>query len=98
MNHLEHLLTCLGEEGGEIAQQCSKSLRFGLSDRNVLNPTGPTNKERLIVELNDLLAVADMLADRGILPRDWPSKDLQIAKKARVKKFMDYSRKQGCLR
>ena len=57
MNVTEHLLTCLGEEGSEIAQDVDKSNRFGLDDVNVLKPDGPNNRERLVNELNDLLTI-----------------------------------------
>ena len=121
MNPTEHLLTCLGEEGDEIAidaaaiqeqllllsqlvktagamsQLTSKSLRFGLDDRNVLNPTGPTNRQRLVNELNDLLGVAMLCEDAGILPRDWFNGLAQIAKKQKVRRFMDYARERGTL-
>lgn len=97
MNTVEHLLTCLAEEGSEIAQDVSKALRFGLDNRNVLNPEGPTNRERLIVELNDLLAVADILAERGIIPDDWRNRNLMVVKRAKVLKFMEYARSVGAL-
>lgn len=42
MNTTKHLLTCLAEESSEIIKDVSKSLRFGLDDRNVLDPRGPT--------------------------------------------------------
>lgn len=69
MNITEHLLVCLAEEGSEVTKDATKSLRFGLQDRNVLDPAGPTNVERLVAELNDLLAVADMLAGHGAWAR-----------------------------
>lgn len=97
MNTIQHLLECLGEEGAEIAQATAKCNRFGLDDRNVLNPTGPTNRERLVSELNDVVAVADMLADEGIIPSDWQSTQQQVAKRKKVSEFMDYARKVGAL-
>ena len=97
MDVKEHLLTCLSEEASEIIKDVSKSLRFGLSDRNVLNPTGPTNWERLIDELNDLFAVVEMLTDRGILPPNWMDLDKIIAKKKKVEQFLDYAVKQGTI-
>lgn len=97
MNAQEHLLTCLAEECAEVAQVCSKALRFGLDDRNVLDPTGPTNRERLITEINDLAAVVILLQEHNILPVQWYNYEKQIAKKAKVKKFMDYAEKSGAL-
>lgn len=97
MNTTEHLLTCLGEEGSEISKDVSKSLRFGLDDRNVLDPTGPTNRERLILELNDLLGVAGLLVDLGIIPPDWTDSEKQIAKQRKVRHFMAYAAMTGAL-
>lgn len=80
MNLTEYLLTCLAEEGSEVTKDSAKSLRFGLDDTNVLNPSGPANRERLIGELNDLLGVVSMLVDKGLLPADWQNAVLQSAK------------------
>lgn len=98
MNTTEHLLTCLGEEGSEISQDVSKCLRFGLSDRNVLDPTGPTNCERLVNELNDMLGVASLLSEFGIIPANWMDPEKQIAKKRKVRKFMGYAVTVGALK
>lgn len=97
MNTAEHLLVCLNEECCEVGQIADKSLRFGLSDRNVLNPTGPTNRERLIEEMNDLVGIIQMLEDIGTLPKNWQSRSRIKAKKRKVKKFMDYARMKGTL-
>lgn len=97
MTLTEHLLECLGEEGSEVAQATSKCNRFGLTDRNVLNPTGPTNSERLVEELNDLMAVIEMCVDHDIVPHDWLSDDAIRAKKEKVIKFIDYAREKGRL-
>lgn len=96
MNKTEHLLTCLAEEGVEIAlelsKQSCKSLRFGLHDVNVLEPKGPTNQERLIDELNDLHGVIELLIEVGALPADWHDRKKVDAKKEKVCKFMDYAK------
>lgn len=97
MKPTEHLLTCLAEEAGEVAKDVHKSLRFGLNDRNVLKPDGPTNRERLIEELNDFMAVVDMLVQREILPANWQNSDKQEAKQHKVAKFMDYAVQVGAL-
>jgi hypothetical protein len=97
MNAIEHLTTCLGEEGAEISQDTSKCLRFGWRDRNFLNPTGPTNQERLVNELNDLLGVVEMLVTEGAIPPDWISREKINAKKEKVLNCMEYARKQGVL-
>lgn len=112
MSTSEHLMSCLGEEGAEIAVElismainhaletskvASKSNRFGPSDRNVLNPEGPTNAERLVAELNDLFAVADMLAEMGVIPHTWRDPGAQIAKREKVIKFIKYAKQKGAI-
>lgn len=98
MNAKEHILVCLGEEGAEVAQDVSKCLRFGINDVNFLNLSGPNNWQRLVNELNDLLAVADLAAEHGIIPVNWRSARKQRDKKAKVKKCMEYAREQGALK
>lgn len=102
MNTTEHVTSCLGEEAAEVASEIvkltSKCNRFGLDDRNVLDPTGPTNLDRLIDELNDLLGVTQLLVDNGILPPMWQDPAKQEAKKSKVLKFLDYAKGVGALR
>lgn len=97
MNITEHLLTCLAEEAAEVAQDCCKSLRFGLDDRNVNDPHGPTNRQRLLVELNQLVAVINMLVDRGVLPWAWQDANVQREKIYKVREFMIYATGVGAL-
>lgn len=103
MNATNHLLTVLAEEGGEVAKECHKALRFGLDDKVTLDPggprgtTGPTNREKIICELNDVLGVAQMLVENGILPSDWQDQAAQEQKKRKVSRYMDYARRVGAL-
>lgn len=97
MNRTEHLLTCLSEECIEVAKDISKALRFGLDDRNVLNPTGPTNRERIVQELNDLAAVMKMCQADGILPNEIRDPSAMEAKRQNVEKFIEYAREQKAL-
>ena len=97
MNITEHLLTCVAEEGAEIAQDADKSLRFGLLDVNFLIPNGPNNTERLVNELNDLLGVVDMLVKRGVIPANWQSTMKQLKKKNKVIAMMRYAKRVGTL-
>jgi hypothetical protein len=97
MNTVEHLLSCLAEECCEVGQLASKSMRFGVDDRNVLNPTGPTNRERLVEELNDVLAVIGLLQELSVLPSGWQSVSSQLSKQRKVVKFMNYAVKNGTL-
>jgi hypothetical protein len=98
VNIIEHLLTVLGEEGGELAKEASKANRFGLGDRNVLHPEGPDNRERLEAELNDLIATARLLEVLGVLrPTKWNDPRAQAAKWDKLGKFLQYAIKTGAL-
>lgn len=97
MNDQEHIMTCLSEECLEVSKDISKALRFGLDDRNVLNPTGPTNRERIVDELNDLMGVIPLAVEAGILPQNWRNAEKQLDKQTKVKKFMGYAREVGAL-
>lgn len=96
MTREEHLLSCLAEECCEIGQRVSKALRFGLQE--VQPGQTLTNAERIVAEYHDLLAVAFMLKEEGLLPfPSNPPLDLVDAKVAKVEKFMAYAREQGVL-
>ena len=101
MNDREHLIQCLTEEAIEVALELgkigSKCNRFGVTDINVKDPTGPTNQERLVDELNDLIAVANLLAANGALPPNWENKAKQKRKMAKVAHYMQYAEKTGAL-
>lgn len=97
MNFKEHLLVLLTEEAAEVAKETAMALRFGLWDRNVLNPGAPTNQERMIDELNDLMGVVAMLEEHEILPVDWRSAEKQKAKREKVMQFMLYAQSVGAL-
>ncbi len=112
MTTREHLISCIGEEAVEIAVElievaigtalevskvASKTNRFGLQDRNVLIPDGPTNIERLIGEINDLVAVTDMLANLGVIEKHWLNPELCEAKKLKVLKFINYAKSKGAI-
>ncbi len=94
MNHTEYLLTCLAEEAVEVAQRATKALRFGCDE--VQPGQGLSNTRRIRQELNDLIAVAEMLEEAGVLvlPLEVDAID---RKKAKVAAFMEYSRSCGAL-
>ena len=106
MDKQEHLLTILGEECSELHQDICKALRFGMNDR------GPDSKldntQLMFKEFNDILAMADMVNEyvtskpwegvtytrKGILYRD----DKMVEeKKAKVEKYLAYSKEKGTL-
>lgn len=104
MNTTEHLLVCLAEECGEVAKECSKALRFGLDDQLTLNPDGPrgtegpTNREKIIAELNDLCGVVRMLEQHGVLPRNCLTDTTAQENKAiKVTRYMRYAVRVGTL-
>ena len=89
MNTTEHLLTILAEESAEVAQSATKALRFGFDE--VEPGKSLNNRERIVQELNDVFAIAEMLglchADRTAIDR----------KKAKILEFMGYAEKCGTL-
>jgi NTP pyrophosphatase (non-canonical NTP hydrolase) len=88
MNEKEHLLTVLSEECAEVAQRACKAARFGLSE---IQPGQlDDNTRRLEREYAELIAVAELL---GLHARE----EDKAAKREKLKKFMDYSRKLGTL-
>lgn len=91
----DHLIACVGEEGGEIAQVVGKAQRFGLFD---MNPkTNNTNWRELDLEVHDLIAVMEMLYAHETGGTFQIDRDLIDAKKDRVLRFMGYAREVGCL-
>jgi len=59
MTHEQFLLMKLAEEATEIAQIALKTAQFGMTEKHPDLPLN--NKERIHLELNDLLAVVDEL-------------------------------------
>ncbi len=92
MNVQEHLFEVLSEECNEIGQVCSKVNRFGLLDEY----QGITSKERLEKEIDDLLAVVEMLNARGLSIQIGNRENIE-QKKRKVLKNMEYARLRGHL-
>ncbi len=59
MNLEQHLLLKLIEECTEVAKEAAKCMQFGMDE--VYEPVGISNRERLIGELNDVMAILQML-------------------------------------
>lgn len=95
MNRTEHLLSCLSEECAEVSQRVSKALRFGLAE--VQPGQDLTNAQRILVELIDLMAVVEMLADENVIVVGTSTAPAKAAKKAKVEKFMIYAAQCGAL-
>lgn len=100
MNSREHLLTCLMEECSEIQKPICKALRFGEND-HYPNPDFPnatsSNIQDISDELDDLIGVVELLLEEGVLLRRIDSNRV-LAKKIKVKKYMDYARNVGALK
>lgn len=94
MNRNEHLLSCLAEECAEVAQCVSKALRFGLLE--VQPGQSLTNAERIAQELNDLVAVAELVEEAGLVPSTGTFAAIE-QKKAKVRLFMEYAESVGAL-
>jgi len=77
MNKTEHLLITLMEECAEVQKSCSKILRFGADDDNLLS---------LNLEINDIMGVLNLLNREGVV--DIPNTELIEKKEYKVLKFM----------
>lgn len=96
MNRKEHLLIILAEECSEVIKDITKSLRFGLDDYNPLDENKVTNKENIVNELNDLIAVADMLKEERII-EPFINQEKIDKKKQKVNHYLNYSKHKGTL-
>ena len=102
----QHLLITLGEECGELITELtalqkaiSKALRFGLDDSWRDGEFDGSPRELIHRELNDVVAVAELLAERGVLPFYPLHRELIDAKKAKVCGFaFDYARQHGTMK
>ena len=91
MNKQEHLLTIVSEECAEVHQRCSKAARFGMSE--VQPEQDLSNKDRILLEFNDLIAAMELLFDCKIT--DLISEDKLNAKKKKIEKYLFYSLECG---
>jgi hypothetical protein len=95
MNLKEYILACIGEEGGEITKASSKCLRFGLTDTHPIEGY-KNNIDSLIQEVNDLIAVVELLGEKGYADiSKLNNSEAKQAKKEKFFKYLYYSRKCG---
>ena len=94
MNRVEYLLTKLAEECVEVAHRCHKAQCFGLDD--IGEKQTATNVELINHELNDLFAIVEMLDNEEFLNLKWNDEAIE-KKKDKVRKWMQYSIRNGCL-
>jgi len=90
------LLTILAEECSEIAHRASKAIRFGMDEVQPDQPDKGNNAARMMDEFNDLFAVIEVLYEEDLIPHILDRKQI-IAKKEKVKHFMQYSKERGML-
>lgn len=93
MNEKEYLLTCLGEELAEMAQEVAKMLRF--TPDNCMPGTMFSNLDRCSGEFSDVIAILEMLRDRGISVKIL--QDRIDNKKERTLRYMKVSQELGTL-
>lgn len=95
MTRDEHLYTIAAEEAVEVAQRCTKALRFGGDE---VQPGQPLdNRVRILQEFSHLLAALEMLGfSVGPSPLD-PLRQWVDAKKEQVERFIRYSEECGTL-
>ena len=97
MDRLEHLLTILSEECAEIQQAASKTLRFGLEEgRDLAAMEYGNNVQRLRYEINDMIALVEMLEGEGLDLS--PDHQMRTLKKEKVEKYLIYSKECGTLK
>ena len=85
------LLTILIEEAAEVQQRATKMLRFGIHE---VQPGQPhTNRERLSIELGDLMAVITLSLEPDVDLINAAIVENQIEKKIiKLEKFMQSSK------
>lgn len=98
MTEIEYLLISLAEECAEVQQATSKLLRFGPNDRYP-NDTAKTTLDKLQDEMVDLIALVEMLEERGVKIRRMDMSMIAgiAAKKKKVAGYMVYARARGTL-
>jgi hypothetical protein len=91
-----YFLSCLGEEGVEVAHRVSKALRFGLDEAQP--GQNLNNRQRIVEETIDFLGALELLVERGILAADLPDAENRIAaKKAKILKYLGYAKGIGAV-
>lgn len=92
MNQEQYYLLKLGEECAEVTQIASKISQFGMLE---MCPGQPyTNAARCHMELDDLMAMIDVLNEKYGLGYE-PSLDRIEAKKIKVARYLQYSINRG---
>lgn len=96
MNKEQMLLLKVAEECNEIAQVCSKAIRFGLESKHPSG--GPTNLERIGEEFEDLLVALKMLFGEDYTINHVDYVEYDTKRVDRVNKYLQVSRDLGILK
>lgn len=97
MTKNQHLLQILSEECVEVSKEVSKALRFGTEDFYPGDPNKETNATLISKEFIEAIAVRNMLVEAGVLTIPIDAGEIAEAKRARVLKYLEYSRNAGML-
>lgn len=90
----QYLLVKVSEECNETGQRAAKCLCFGMDEKQ--EGQDLYNFQRLIYEFNDIVAVMELLFEK--YPQNNPVDRVMVdAKKDKLRKWMEYSVKQGTL-
>lgn len=92
MNTEQFLLIKLAEEASEIAQIALKAAQFGSDE--IMPGIVATNRDRIHLELNDLLGVVEELNDRVKFDFE-PNPTLMSLKREKIRRYERYSRELG---
>lgn len=84
----QYYLLKLSEEAAEVSQMVSKTMQFGLDE--IFTPIGKTNQARLKDEINDFLAVIEVLNEKFGFGFS-PDNQKIAAKKAKMHEYFLYS-------
>ena len=97
MNRQEHLLTILSEECSEVIHRVSKTLRFGLDEKEPGQEL--TNSERIREEINHVISVISILQEENYLPKEDRTIGMIkiLKKKEKVERYLKYSKELGTL-
>ena len=94
MKLLQYYLAKLAEEGSEVAQIALKTVQFGPDE---VMPGQPLNNfERCHLELDDLNAMVEELNEKFGFNYT-PSRERMEAKKAKVRKYLEFSMHLGMI-
>jgi NTP pyrophosphatase (non-canonical NTP hydrolase) len=85
MDKETEILSIAQEECAEVIQAISKCFRFGLD--NVKPGKPKTNREHLEEELGDLMAMLNIMCDKGLVNYD----AIEEAARAKVQKLKQWS-------